>query len=500
MSDAGFGDIFISKLDSTGNFQWAKRIGMSSYDQASSIAVDSNDNVYITGFFSQDSTDFDPGIGTFYLSNPNNGALTFMLKLDANGNFVWAKVLGPDSNSPSSIAIDRSGNLLITGIFGGTVDFDPNTGVENMSSISEDIYILKLTDAGDFIWSKQINTTTTNTRSSSIAADRADNLYLTGLLLGTVDFNPGSGIANLTATSIFGAEYIVKLDSAGDFIWAKMIDGSLSQTGADRSIRVDRKGNLFTAGWFNNTVDFDPNAGVYNLSVTLAEPSPTYLLKLDSSGTFVWAKQIADAGNGAFRAFALDMSDNLYVTGRLLTVGDFDPSPAIDTLSTATGGTFIAKYDTAGALVWATNYSDANPNNDNNVTLNIDDFGNIISMGVFSNTADFDPGVGVYNQTASTGGADLYIQKLNQIGISSVNDFQQTQRDILIYPNPNNGTFNIRVKESGLYNLYNSSGQLIKTFDADSRNRITIFNLPEGLYYISGIGRKHTSGEIMVIH
>ena len=501
LTDAGFGDIFISKLDSSGNFQWVRQIGRESYDQASSIAIDSSNNIYITGFISRDSTDFDPGPGTYFLSNPNNGASTFVLKLDSGGNFIWAKILGPDSNSPSSIATDATGNLLITGIFGGTIDFDPGTGSENMTAFTEDIYILKLTGNGDFIWARQIGTMTTNSRAYSIAADGADNLYVTGLLLGTVDFDPGVGVMNLTSTSQFGAQYILKLTSAGDFVWANAINGSLSQTGGERATRVDRMGNLFTAGWFNNTVDFDPNAGVHTLTVSASEPSPTYLLKLDSSGAFVWAKQIADAGNGAFRAFNLDASDNLYVAGRLISVGDFDPGAAVDTLSNATGNTFIAKYDTAGALDWAINFSNSDPNNDHNVSLNIDVFGNIITTGVFSDTADFDPGIGVSNLISNSGG-DLFIQKLNQSGFSSISEFESGEQGVVIFPNPNTGTFQIRMEKHGRYSIFNECGQLVRslTVTNSNLNLISVDDLQEGIYFISGgeVGISHA--KIIVIH
>lgn len=490
LTDVGFGDIFISKIDSAGNFMWAKQIGKESYDQGSSIVLDATGNIYVTGFFSMDFTDFDPGVGTHYLSNPNSGALTYILKLDSEGNFIWAKELGPDNNSPSSVAVDGTGHLLLTGIFGGTVDFDPGVGVNNLSSASNSIYILKLDTAGNFSWVEQIDLNATQTRSSSIATDGSDNIYITGLLLGTVDFNPGPGISNLTATTIFGAEYILKLDSAGTFAWAKAINGNLSTTGADRSIRVDDAGNSYTAGWFGGTVDFNPDTGVFNLVNTVTTGSSTYILKLDSSGNFVWADQIGDAGDGHFRALALDASNNIYLTGMLNSSGDFDPGNGTDTLTIVNGSSFVAKYGSNGNLIWAINFSNDTTGSDASVTLNVDPFGNVISTGTFQGVADFDPGFGTFNLTSNTGD-DVYIFKLNQISSTAINDLSNVKNNLSVFPNPNNGTFYIETKIDGPYIIVDETGRISRSFSVNSRttNKILIKGLSKGIYFLSELNQ-----------
>lgn len=500
LTDVGFGDIFISKIDSAGNFMWAKQIGKESYDQGSSIVLDATGNIYVTGFFSMDSTDFDPGAGTHYLSNPNSGALTYILKLDSEGNFIWAKELGPDNNSPSSVAVDGTGHLLLTGIFGGTVDFDPGAGVNNLSSASNSIYILKLDTAGNFSWVKQIDLNATQTRSSSIATDGSENIYITGLLLGTVDFNPGPGISNLTAITIFGAEYILKLDSAGTFAWAKAINGNLSTTGADRSIRVDEAGNSYTAGWFGGTVDFNPDTGVFNLVNTVTAGSSTYILKLDSSGNFVWADQIGDAGDGHFRALALDASNNIYLTGMLNSSGDFDPGNGTDTLTIVNGSSFVAKYGSNGNLIWAINFSNDTTGSDASVTLNVDPFGNVISTGTFQGVADFDPGFGTFNLTSNTGD-DVYIFKLNQISSTAINDLSNVKNNFSVFPNPNNGTFYIEAKNDGPYIIVDETGRISRSFSVNSRttNKILIKGLSKGIYFLSELNQSKMSGYRIVV-
>ncbi len=147
LADVGFGDIFIMKMSPSGSLIWAKRIGGTSYDEGNAITTDANGNVYVAGFFETDSVDFDPGPGVFLMSGDQN---SFVLKLTTNGDFVWAKQLaGTPGSYAVSLALDRQNNILATGAFSGTVDFDPNAGTSTLTSAGSDIYIWKLDNNGN---------------------------------------------------------------------------------------------------------------------------------------------------------------------------------------------------------------------------------------------------------------------------------------------------------------------------------------------------------------
>src|SRR4029078_109702 len=130
------------------------------------IEVDANGNLYSTGGF-YSITDFDPGPGTFNLTAFGyNGTSTgiqdvFVLKLDAAGNFQWVKQMGGTQMDQAwGISLDPSGNILTTGHFEGTVDFDPGSGTYNLVSVgSLDAFISKLDPNGNFIWAKQVGGT-----------------------------------------------------------------------------------------------------------------------------------------------------------------------------------------------------------------------------------------------------------------------------------------------------------------------------------------------------
>ena len=127
------------------------------YDEGTAVALDSLDNVYITGFFSR-MADFDPGPGTHNLMS-NGYQDIFVSKLDSSGNFMWATQFGGDYSRGFGfdIAVDGLGNVYTVGGFRGTVDFDPGSGTYNLTSVGDsDIFVSKLDSEGDFIWASQM--------------------------------------------------------------------------------------------------------------------------------------------------------------------------------------------------------------------------------------------------------------------------------------------------------------------------------------------------------
>jgi hypothetical protein len=263
LTSVGNSDIFISKLDTAGNFVWAKQIGGNFFDEGRSIKIDASSNVYITGSF-RDIVDFDPGIGVHNLTSIS-GADVFVSKLDASGNFIWAKQMGGISyEEGNSITVDALGNVYTTGYFEGTVDFDPSVGTYNLTSVGNyDIFISKLDASGNFDWAKQMGSIDDDV-SYSIGVDAIGNIYTTGYFVGTVDFDPGVGTFNLTPVGNYDI-FISKLDSSGNFIWAKQIGGT-NGSAEGYSTVVDGSGNIYTTGHFYSTADFDPGVSTFNLT------------------------------------------------------------------------------------------------------------------------------------------------------------------------------------------------------------------------------------------
>lgn len=331
LTSLGQNDIFILKLDFNGNLIWVKQMGGNGYgfagDSGESILVDISGSVYVTGYF-EDTVDFDPGPSTHTFISEGSTDV-FIQKLDANGNFVWAKQIGGANNEePGTISMDVDGNIYITGYFPGNVDFDPGLGTYNLASAgSADIFIEKLDNNGNFLWCKQMGGTGFD-EGVSLTIDNNGNIYTSGYFKNTVDFDPGLGVYNLTASGLADM-FIQKLDKNGNFLWAKRMGGLGFNMAV--SSATDADGNLYTTGFFQNTVDFNPGVGIYNL--TSPAQNDIFIQKLDSVGDFVWVQQFGAGSNDNGSSIKIDTAGNIYTTGGFLGTVDFDPNSTVTNLT-----------------------------------------------------------------------------------------------------------------------------------------------------------------------
>jgi hypothetical protein len=436
--------------------EWVKQMGGTSSENGRSISVDASGNVYTTGAFNG-TCDFDPSATVFNLT-PAGSSDVFISKFDASGNFIWAKQIGgTGDDSGESISVDPSGNVYTTGLFSGTVDFDPGPATFNLTSVgSYDIFVSKIDASGNFVWAKQMGGTNID-YGTSIAVDASGNSYLTGMFIGTADFDPGVGTFNLISSG--GTDvFVCKLDASGDFVWANKMGGNNADQGL--SITIDASNNVYTTGTFNGTSDFDPGAGVFNL--TSAGSTDIFISKLDASGNFVWAKQMGGTTNDAGKSIAVDASGNVYTTGQFSGIADFDPEAGVFNLtSVGLSDIFISKIDASGNFVWAKQIGGAS--NDSGNSIFVDISGNVFSTGTFLGTADFDPGVGVFDLT-SEGNSDIFISKLDPSG-----NFVWAQK---IGGTDNDNATSIKV--DGSDNIY-TTGHFFGTADFDPE--AGVFNL-----------------------
>ena len=328
-TSAGGGDIWVQKLDASGNFIWARSFGGSLDDIGRSITVDASGNVYTTGYF-QGTADFDPGAGTANITSAGNEDI-FIQKLDASGNFLWAKSFGGSlADYGLSIAVDAAGNVYTTGYFQGTADFDPGAGTTNLTSEgSLDVYVQKLNSTGNFVWTKSFGGSL-NDQGFSITVDDSGNVHTTGSFEGTVDFDPGAGSATRTSSGSLDV-FVQKLNASGTYDWAISFGASSSDQGY--SVTVDASGNVYTTGSFLGTADFDPGSGTANL--TSAGPWDVFIQKINASGNFVWAKSFGGNSIDAGNAITVDASGNVYTTGHFAGTVDFDPGVGTANLTSA---------------------------------------------------------------------------------------------------------------------------------------------------------------------
>ena len=412
---APYQDVFVSKLDSSGNLVWAKRLGGSDTDRASAVAVDGDGNVYTTGYFSG-TADFDPGDGTTNLV-ARFSADVFVSKLNSSGNFVWAKRLGGvGTDIGTSLAIDGAGNVYTTGNFNDVADFDPGDGTENLTPAGNAVFVSKLNSSGIFVWAKSFRNDNW-TESRGVAVDGDGDVYTTGYFNGTADFDPGDGTLNMTSAGSADV-FVSKLNSSGNFLWAKKLGGLGYDTA--NALAIDGAGNVYATGYFNGTADFDPGDGTFDM--TSAGEDDVFVSKLNSSGNFVWAKKLG--GTRANRAIGIDVdgAGNVYTSGRSQGTADFDPGVGTENLTSAGGYGFVSKLNSSGNFVWAKILGTANGAAYGDVYaygVTVGDDGSVYTAGFFGGTVDFDPGTGTANLTSSAS-YDVFVLKLDATGASNL--------------------------------------------------------------------------------
>ncbi len=401
-------DIFVSKTNKYGTLLWVKKIGGNDDDIASSIALDSNNNIYITGSF-QGTCDFNPSVSATYIASAINGTSDiFVCKLNTNGNFAW--VANIDGDKIPDIAIDADNNILATGTFSTDVDFDPGTGIFNIPATDETIFIWKLSSSGSFIWANEIDGNASSDNGYGIAVDANKNVYVTGSFQIAVDCDPaGSGYFLYSNGSL--DVFIAKFNAAGALHWAKSIGGGASDEGL--YVEIDNENNLYLSGIFSNVVDFDPSGGgTVNLGSKGAQD--VFLLKLDSTGTFKWANSIGSASADGCGSIKSDSENGQVICGYFQDTLKLDaPNDTIHLISNGSIDAFFARYDSLGNLSWA--YSFGGSNDDVAKAVGVQYPSNqIVLAGSFtSSNMDFDPDTSsVYRSTK--GGSDGFVSRFNR--------------------------------------------------------------------------------------
>jgi hypothetical protein len=398
------------------------------------------------------------------------GAFSSMLAQQPN--LLFAKGFGGTLvDNGFSLCVDLNKNIFVAGDFNNTVDFNPGSGIANISSLGlTDLFFAKYDALGNYVWAKSVGTSGRET-VNSIVLDKLGNLYITGFFEGTADFDPGPGVANLTKVGNGRDFYFAKYDSNGNYIWAKNLGGGNSDVG--NSITIDSVGNVHIAGSFFGILDFDLGPGTATLSsgVFVAEydangnymwarslPSngfhdalsvkvdalgntyvtgfyqgtmnfdfgantytinggnqSIFLAKYDKLGNYKWAKSIGIAGYCEGHEICLDENRNIYLTGTHSGTTDFDPGPSTSTITPAGfGDVFFAKYDSLGNYLWAK--SIGNNGWQESYTIVTDKNKSIYLSGYYTGAMDFDPSSGAATMSTTASGPDIFLAKYDSIG------------------------------------------------------------------------------------
>ena len=327
-----------------------------------------------------------------------------------------ARIGGTAVDIGLGIATDPSGNVFATGYYSAALTLY-NQGPSGTAGTTlqyvggQDCFVAKYSSAGEVLWAARIaGTTTSNDQARAIATDTSGNVFVTGYYSDQANFynqGPSSGAAAATLSNAgIGFEcFVAKYSTAGAVLWAARI----SSTGADigNGIATDPSGNVYVTGQYSNTTLTIYNQGLTGTSGTTlsnAGANDCFIAKYSTAGAVLWGARIAGISTDTASAIATDTSGNVFVTGQTAAGTFYNQGlsgTAFLTLSNAgIFDVFIAKYSTAGAVLWVARIGSTAP--DNGLGIAADTLGNVFVTGLYGAAATF------FNQGPSgTAGATL---------------------------------------------------------------------------------------------
>ena len=243
ISSSGGRDIFIAKINSSGNVQWAKKAGGNGEDKGLSISLDKTGNIYVAGSFTQSAS-----FGSTTITNSGKNS-AFVAKYNSSGSIQWAKAAGAccDTTQYRSVFVDENSNVYVSGYFKGDANFGSN---HFTSTGSSDIVVAKYNSSGSLQWAKHAGGVDEDI-AYGINVDTINHIvYVTGNVNAAGRFN-----SFLYTISGFKDIFVVAYDLSGNVLWDKIYGGSRRDIGS--AITSDRQGYIYTTGVFNGTAFFD---------------------------------------------------------------------------------------------------------------------------------------------------------------------------------------------------------------------------------------------------
>jgi len=458
---------YLIKMTPEGQLIWGQTFTASSYVFFRDLKTDAAGNCYVIGIF-RGTMDVDNSSNDYILENED--PTSFIVKLNADGEFEWAQQY--ENMEISSISI-RSNALFCAGIFVGQCDFDnsPSSAQYSSQGIS-DCFVLRLNTDGEYQWVKIIESPSLihNEIITNISTTPTGGLNITGLFSNSTDFNPDAGVTTLTAIGESDI-FVMQLNGIGDFQWAHSIGSNL----------IDNPTSLNTA----------PSGAIYLTGVraqpTNIEPYEDILIiKFSDLGDLLWSKSIGGSYSDQAISSTIDENENLYISGNTSSFDlDFDPGineayQVIDPTVVSIG--YILKLNSDGNFVWVTSLNGTN----NDIWSVSYKNGALYTTGSFIDSIDMAPGDPFYQLNGNTQNHCSYLSKLDVTNVLDLSD-----KDALVdvpfklFPNPSQSIIFIESENGGNITLYDLKGSIM--MQQTSQQQLTALNietLSSGVYLV----------------
>lgn len=370
-------------IDGCGEHLWSQGLAGAVVVTSRLVSADSAGNVIVSGTFHQAIT-----LGAQILVGNGPASDIFVAKLDGAGNHLWSKRIGTSNDDyVNASAVDAAGNVIVTGIFVGSLDLGGGVVLDNPGPFYA-TFVVKLDGAGNVLWAKHFPSAS----ARSVAADAAGNVIVAGDFSGAANFG-GGGIQAAGGTDVF----VVKLAPTGMFLWNQAFGDINDQIVAD--VAVDSMGNVILTGSFEGSVNF--GGGV----LTSAGSSDVYVTKLGSSGAFAWSKRFGDFAVQTAQAVAITPADQVVLTGTFDGALDLGGGALVSTGQDI----FLGKLGAAGNHLWSKRFGDAGVQAATSVA--VDAAGRVTLVARFDGTLDFGGGA-----LANVGQTDAAVARLDAAG------------------------------------------------------------------------------------
>ncbi len=474
----GTSNPFITRISAEGEFIWALHI--SGQAVVNALLLDDEENIYIAGSF-EGTVDFDSG-AEIAEATSLGGPDCYVAKYTSSGEFLWVKNFGAiEIQTVEALSMDIDGNLILTGNFENTVDFDPNGGIAELTPLvnpgSEDIFVVKWTEEGVFVWVKQLGGIGLQS-NYGMTLDQQQNIVITGCFTDVMDCDPDISEFLLTPIGTNFTVFLVKLDPDGEFIWAHQIGEGSQDIGI--GIKTDKFDNIYYTGHFDGTVDFDAGVGITEL-ITYGSRD-VFISKLAPDGTFLWVSRLGGTETEHPTDIDIDADGNIYTTGFFQTTCDFDPSDDLQNITSyGDFDGFISVLNTDGEYLWAArlgnNFYDAG------ISITVTDE-YVYQLGVFAYGCYLDPEnpdiISVEGGIYSHG----YIAKYTHPELNVSLD-ESYYPDTEVYPNPAEDLIFINgLSSPATINLIDITGKIVLTMDAKSNAQMDLQALNSGIYVL----------------
>ncbi len=460
-------DYYLTKYDPSGTVVWAQTATGISNDAGNNVTVDGNGNVYVVGSSNSHSLTF----GTTALTGYGYDDV-FLVKYDASGNVLWAKNAGGSGNDiGSGVSVDGSGNVYITGYYASpTISFS-GTSLTNLGS-NYNIFVAKYSPSGALLWAKSGGGSSSD-QGNGIAVDAKGNAYVTGFFTSsTCTFNSTS-LTNSGGLDMF----IVKYDASGNVKWANNPTGVSNESG--NGICLDPLGSPHVVGSYNSSVMH------FGGSVTthLVSYDDAFIVKYDTLGVAQWAQTAGGTQNDIGQSIGVDADGSSYITGYYGSSTMNFGSSSITNLGT--NNIFVAKYDPAGAIVWAK--SVGGTGDDEGAAIGVNWHGEAFITGFYTSASCPIGG----NTLTNAGTQDFFIAKLGTA--TGIKEETETPLQISFTPNPSQGVFSLQFKASAGSDYHTQmtvcdvTGREIKspeTFNT-STFQLDLSSQPNGIYFVT---------------